>query len=88
MKDEFGENFLEGGFEGKTKKEFKGKRKMNFDLKELENFKSEGICEREFKNFSKCKDNIETRKLDKNFCEQVRNLLLQCVNRLGKDVYK
>jgi hypothetical protein len=88
MKDDFDEDFLEKGFQESIKQKSKSGKTLIVDVGQFEIFKKEGICEREFYNFDKCKAKANENEMNKNFCDNVKKLLVQCITRSGKEIYK
>jgi len=90
MKDNFDEDFLEIDHQenSSNKNKIKSGRTLSLDVKKFEIFKSDGICEREFYNYEKCKSNENSNSINKSLCDKVNNLLIQCITRSGKDIFK
>ncbi len=86
MKDKFDEDFLEIESKQDTSRDFKRDVKANISSEELEIFKKDGVCEKEFKNFSNCSSSYEFNKIEKEYCDKIKNLLVKCLYRSGKDL--
>ena len=86
MKDKFDEDFLEIESKNVTTRDFKRDVKANISSEALEIFKKEGVCEKEFKNFAHCSSSYELNKMEKEFCDKIKNLLVKCLYRSGKDL--
>jgi hypothetical protein len=90
MKDDFDEDFLDLDHQENSSNihKIKSGRTLSVDVKQFEIFKSDGICEREFYNYENCKANANSTNINKSFCDKVTNLLIQCITRSGKDIFK
>ena len=90
MKDDFDEDFLEidNQENSSNKQKIKSARTLSLDVKKFEIFKNDGICDREFYNYEKCKANENSNSINKSLCDKVTNLLIQCITRSGKDIFK
>jgi hypothetical protein len=87
MVDKFDENFLDLEQGKQTGNKKFNQREILIDLNNINESDYDNICKVEFNKFNKCK-NMNMAEMYSKFCSKTDTMLLQCLHRHGKSVFK